>query len=83
MATNISLHDMKTIRASTVQGPDCAAHVTFEFEGEEFTARAQVTVFIDDELFCARLIDLINDMDDGRKPVHVYPVVGSDDEPAF
>jgi hypothetical protein len=59
MATYISIHDAKTIRASTVQDHnDCSPHITFEFDGDATTC---VTVYLPNAEFNQRLIDLINE----------------------
>jgi hypothetical protein len=89
MASFLSIHDVKIVRASTVQdGDGCSPHITLSFEGDNYDVQAQVTVYLPNAEFNQRLIDLINDASDALKPVDVsftpkYPVVEDEDETSF
>jgi hypothetical protein len=84
MATYISIHDAKTIRASTVQEHnDCSPHITFEFDGVAHEPMARVTVYLPNAKFNQRLIDLINEIADEWQSVETAPVAEDENELPF
>lgn len=69
MATNISVHHVETISASTVQGGECSSHLTINWQGrncdgsgEAYEAGGAITFYLKDAALNERLIKMINRM---------------------
>lgn len=61
---SFSFHDVKSITATN---NDAVPHLTIEFEGDDWRDRGSLTLFNDDEILNARLIEAINSVVADRK----------------
>ncbi len=68
MSTYLSVHDVKTISASTVfePGNGCPPHLTIVARGRDEGARTAITLYTGDQILGDRLIEAINDISQRR-----------------
>ena len=62
MTTSISVHHVKSICASTVQGGECSPHFTINWQGDEYGGSGMITLYLKDTKLNERFIAAINEI---------------------
>ncbi len=87
--TSITIHDVTTISAHTVQGGNVSPHLTIKCEARDWAARNELTLYISDAILTERLITAINQtvadrraelaLTERSRPIQLIQIEGNDE----